>query len=134
MDKKTKKQGKRKKRFKRYVKCGFCQHTGKQRWFDKKEEKYFIKEYSKRGYSQTIKNRAIALFCEGVGHRAIGRLLDISHTCAYYWVREYCESLAKSDLSEFNGEVIELDEMWHFCQKKRKKSGFGQPLQENPDK
>ena len=123
-EQKTKKQRKTKKKFKRYIKKGFCAKTGKQIWYDKKEEKHFFKEYAKRGYSKTRKKKAIKLSQEGVGFRAIGRLLDISHTCAYYWVRDFCNSLQKPALPT-NCDVIEFDEMWHFCQKKLKKSGCG---------
>ena len=124
-EKKKKANKKRKKKEKNIIKAGFCAKTGKQRWYNKETGKYFLKKYEKRGYSQTRKNKAIALSKEGVGFRGIGRLLNISNVCAYYWIREYCESLEKPELPKKCG-TIELDEMWHFCQKKTKKSGSGQ--------
>ena len=131
--KKTTKARKKAKKFNRYVKAGFCVGTKKQRWYDKQEKKYFFKEYEKRGYSNAKKKKAVALAKEGNGFRAIGRLLGISHTCAYYWIKSFCESLQKPDLpSQCN--IIELDEMWHFCQKKLKKSGHGQPFAEKQNK
>jgi transposase-like protein len=122
--KKKKQRKKSKKSFKRYIKRGFCQKTGKQRWYDKLEKRFFFKEYSKVGYSNQRKNKAIALAKEGNSFRAIGRLLKISHTCVYYWVRSFCESLQKPDFPA-GCDAMELDEMWHFCQKKSKKSGSG---------
>ncbi|MEI6243030.1 MAG: hypothetical protein WCP39_06470 [Chlamydiota bacterium] len=121
---KTGKARKKKKRFKRYIKKGFCDKTGKQRWYDKKTGKYFYKEYAKRGYGDVRKKKAIALAREGNGFRAIGRLLNISHTCAYYWVRDFCRTLQMPDLPK-SCSVIEFDELWHFCQKKLKKCGYG---------
>ena len=122
---KTRKTRKKTKKFKRYIKKGFCKKTGKQIWYDKLEKRHFFKEYSRRGYSSAKKKKAIALAQEGNGFRAIGRLLGISHTCAYYWVRDFCRSLQKPNLPS-DCHTIELDEMWHFCQKKLKKSGCGQ--------
>jgi transposase-like protein len=120
---KTTKARKKKKKFKRYVKAGFCAKTGKQRWYDKQEKKYFLKEYSKRGYSSVRKKKAIALAQEGNGFRAIGRLLGISHTCAYYWIRDYAKTLETQVVPVEPHMSIELDEFWGFCQKKRNNSG-----------
>ena len=116
-EEKTKPANKKKKKFKRYVKYGICDKTGKQRWYDKKEKKHFYKTYADRGHGDEMKKQAISLVSEGNGYRAVGRLLNISHTCVYYWVRDFCKTLNKQELPK-NCSAIEFDEMWHFCQKK----------------
>jgi transposase len=125
-NKKEKKIVKKKKRGKRFIKYGICDKTGKQRWYDKKEKRYFYKEYKKLGYSYAKKKKAIQLASEGNGFRAIGRLLGISHVTAYNWVKDFCKTLDKPKLPE-HCSVIELDELWHFCQKKVKKYAYGRP-------
>jgi len=116
---KKKKARKSKKRFKKCVKAGFCHKTGKQRWYDKEKKKYFLKEYVKRGYSNVRKKRAIALAEEGNGFRAIGRLLKISHTCAYYWIRAHSEKIKMQTICVEPHMSLELDEMWGFCGEKK---------------
>lgn len=115
---------KKKKRFRRYIKKGFCKKTGKQIWYDKIEKRHFFKEYKRRGYSERRKKKAIELHGENVGFRAIGRMLHISHTTAYYWVRAYQERLQDPTLPAWSSE-IQLDEMWHFNKKKAKRDGYG---------
>ena len=47
---------------------------------------------------------------EGLGFRAIGRILKISHTIVYYWVKEWGERVALPQ-KEGPVSVVELDEM-----------------------
>ena len=46
---------------------------------------------------------------EGLGFRAIGRILKISHTIVYYWVKEWGERVALPQ-KEGSVSVVELDE------------------------
>lgn len=111
---------KRKKTFrpKRYVKRGICRVTGKQKWYDKKEKKYFFKKYKERGYGEEVCKMAIKMSQEGIGYRTIGRLLNVSHVTVYNWINTFKKCLDKPELPEVCS-AIEFDEMWHFCQKKR---------------
>ena len=118
------KPNKKRKKIKKVIKRGFCKKTGKQIWYDKEKKKYFFKKYSRRGYSQTKKNKAVEMAKEGIGFRKIGRLLNVSHVSAYNWVKNFCNTLQKPTLPRKCKE-IELDEIWHFCQKKREKFGYG---------
>jgi len=108
---KSTKPNKRKKKFKRFIKKGFCKGTGKQRWYDKKEKKYFFKEYEKVGYSDRKKKSAINLAKEGNSYRSIGRLLNISYTCAFYWIRNYCKTLSLPVFDRKKKCSFELDEL-----------------------
>src|ERR1035437_7856053 len=106
---KTKKATKKKRKNKRYIKKGICKKTGKQIWYDQIEKRHFFRSYKRKGYGEKMKQSAIALSKEGVGYRAIGRLLNISHTCAYNWITAHCESLEKPTLPTVS-EGIEFDE------------------------
>ena len=70
------------------------------------------------------------MYLEGLGFRSIGRILDVSNVTVLYWVREFGHILKKHVEKELPNdihdiEVIEIDEMWHFTQKKVASSGFG---------
>ncbi len=69
---------------------------------------------------------AIKLYLEGVGFRAIERLTQIPHTTVIYWVKTLGEQIErmKPEVTE-QVMTVELDEMWHFIQKKRTNAGCG---------
>ena len=70
----------------------------------------------------------IRLYLEGVGFRGISRLTGVAHTTVMRWVRELGDDIER--FREDTGEiepvsVMELDEMWHFVQKKQTNAGSG---------
>ena len=68
------------------------------------------------------------LYLEGVGFRGIGRLLGVSNVVVLYWIRELGEKvevLRKETPPESSCVVMELDEMWHYVQKKNESFGSG---------
>jgi transposase-like protein len=69
---------------------------------------------------------AIKLYLEGVGFRGIERLTGICHNTVILWVRDLSAEIERLR-PEMNDTVatVELDEMWHFIQKKRTNAGFG---------
>ena len=76
-----------------------------------------------RGKPLEVKKVAIQLYLLGLGFRAIGRFLEVSNVSVLNWVREAGVARKLEELpSEIS--VMELDEMWHYCQKKEK-SGSG---------
>jgi len=62
---------------------------------------------------------------------AIARLLGVSTPAVLYWIRTTARTLAQKPTPQ-PGQVVvlELDEMWHFVEKKLKDSGFGMPTTE----
>ena len=70
----------------------------------------------------------IRLYLEGVGFRGIERLTGVSNVTVMRWVKRLGDDIER--LRPQSGEceavsVMELDEMWHFVQKKRISSGSG---------
>ena len=67
------------------------------------------------------RTQCIRLYLEGVGFRGISRLTGVSHTTVMRWVKRLGD-----DIERFRPQtdevdpvsVMELDEMWHFVQKK----------------
>ena len=73
-----------------------------------------------------IKIEAIKLYLEGVGFRGISRLTGVAHTTVIKWVKNLANEIEKMK-PEVSKQVltVELDEMWHFIQKKHKNAGCG---------
>ncbi len=94
----------------RYKSCG-CNYTQSSRYRIDRETRI----------------KCIQLYLEGVGFRGISRLMGVSHVSVQKWVKRLGDDIEK--FREETGEiepvsVMELDEMWHFVQK-RTSSGSG---------
>lgn len=91
-----------------------------------------------RGYPKWMRKRALQLYLEGVGFRGIGRLLNVTNVTVLNWIRELGQSvkgLRKELAAATNVQVMELDEMWHYIQKKQASFGSGSLMigrQEDP--
>ena len=69
---------------------------------------------------------AIKLYLEGVGFRGIERLTGIPHSTLISWVKNLGNQIEqlRPEVTE-HVMTVELDEMWHFIQKKHKNAGSG---------
>ncbi len=83
----------------------------------------------RHGHGLDKKLQALALYREGLGFRAIGRLLGVSNVAVLKWIRAFadetrarmlCEPLDLKDM-----DVVVLDELWHYTQKNSASSGYG---------
>jgi transposase-like protein len=83
-----------------------------------------------RGKSDSQKRMALHMYLEGMGFRAISRVLKVSNVAVLNWVRGFGEKVKElhQDVKPESVEVMELDEMWHYVQKKetisRKKNRY----------
>ena len=119
-----------------YVKSGF--KNKKQRYKCKVCSCNFTQSYQ-RNYSFKIKFQAAKLYLEGVGFRAIGRILNVSNVSVLNWVRDFggiVKNYVKTELPDDirDIEVIEIDEMWHFTKKKNENFGYGLQLRDQHKK
>lgn len=109
---------------------------GKQRYKCKRCGCNFTKS-ERRGVSLKKKALAYVLYLEGLGFRSIGRVLGVSNVSVLRWIRTYAKTwgnkVPKVTPSR-HCRVIEIDEMWHYIQKKNRKSGFGLLLIETKEK
>jgi hypothetical protein len=62
-----------------------------------------------------------------MGFRAIALILGCSNVAVLKWVRQAAEAVPPAELPEYV-EIMELDEMWHFVQKKEQVLGVVCPL------
>ena len=103
------------------VKAGL--QSKKQRYKCKSCSRLFV-ENAHRGFSQEIKAKAIALYLEGLGFRAIGRLLGVSNVAVLKWVRKAAQTLPEPEPSA-QIKLLEMDELCHYIKKRAQKSGCG---------
>ena len=69
----------------------------------------------------------IKLYLEGVGFRGIARLTGVSHVIVQRWVKELGDKIEHlrpetGKITQVN--IMEIDEMWHFVQKKEQMLGL----------
>jgi hypothetical protein len=67
---------------------------------------------------------ALAMYLEGLGFRAIGRLLHISYGTVYQWVKK-CGKLVELPKRDESIAVVELDEMHTYVGQKKTTNGYG---------
>jgi transposase-like protein len=109
-----------------FIKKGFC--NGVQKIYNKETGRTHLETYKDIGFPAETKAKALELYLEGTSLRSVGRLLNCSHVSVINWIKEAANKIKDEPLFEDLSEdelVIEIDEMWHFCQKKRKSGGFG---------
>jgi transposase len=116
------------------IKCPRCQHSESRKdGIVREKQRYLCKSCGYRytvaqeGYSDAVKQQALAMYLEGLGFRSIGRLLNCSHTAVYYWIKKYGENssltIAGSEI-----DVVEMDEMHSYVGSKKTPVGCGLPL------
>ena len=87
---------------------------------------YTVSSLSRTPIEKRIK--CIHLYLEGVGFRGISRLTGVPHTTVMRWVHKLGDDIERFRPQTDEVEqvsVMELDEMWHFVQKKSKNAGSG---------
>ena len=71
--------------------------------------------------------KALAVLLYGRGKSSYGfisKLFNVSRVAVLKWIRNVASRLPESDISDSIQEV-QVDEMWHFINKKNKKYGYG---------
>ena len=74
--------------------------------------------------SPEIRQLAHNMYLEGLGFRAIGRLLNVSHTAVFGWLKKAGKDIELS-VEDESIEVVEVDEMHSFVGQKETTAGFG---------
>jgi len=74
--------------------------------------------------SEETKRLAFEMYLEGLGFRAIGRVLKISYVTVFQWVKKWGEQLELPKRNEAIS-VVELDEMHTYVSQKKTTDGYG---------
>ena len=74
--------------------------------------------------SKETRRMALEMYLEGLGFRAIGRILHISYGTVYQWINRWGKSVELPKRDE-EIEVVELDEMHTYVGQKKTTNGYG---------
>src|ERR671933_2339669 len=80
-----------------------------------------------RGKPEAMKREAVGLYCTGLSLNATGKRLGVSAQSVLRWVRDHARDHCHKPAPEGRAVVVvvEVDEVWHFVQKKPASSGSG---------
>ena len=106
------------------IKKGFDKR-GNQRYLNKETGKIFtLNEKTAKRFSDDVREKAIEIYLEGAGVRAVSRLLGTSHVSVLNWIKKAALSITPVE-QPTDYQAVELDEMWHFLKKSKTNPGFG---------
>ncbi len=104
---------------------------GKQRWKCKDCGKTYREGDLRERYSNEKRLRCIKWYLEGAGIMAIERMEGVPNPLIIKWIRRFSKIL-RSKLNETpipkdakDIQILELDELFSYCQKKLTKSTYG---------
>ena len=120
------------------MRCKRCESTcyilsgrvrGKQRYKCKVCAYFYVEGDARRDYERE-KQEALKLYLEGLGFRAIGRVLGVSNVSVLRWIRSYGREVKKQHEKNKKSrkkelEILEMDEMHHYVDSKKKNAGSG---------
>ena len=109
------------------MKCPNCQseqicknghRRGKQNYQCKKCGRQFIEEYTKTGYSSSVKENCLKMYVNGLGFRAIERVTGVNHNTVIRWVRKSAIALPDTPEVDEIPEITEIDELQTYIGQK----------------
>ena len=72
--------------------------------------------------------QALQLCLEGMGFRAIGRFLEVSHVAVYYWIKSFGKAVESVRSAATEVKVVEMDELHSHVGHKKTTAGSGRLL------
>ena len=109
--------------------------TGKQK-YRRKSDKKIITEGSKVRCSDEIKYLAVLLYFKSMSMNNIGETFGVTCTTVMNWLDEFCSEVkTKFSLTNVNSiNDLEIDEIFHYLDNKKKEFTFLRQLIENHTK
>ena len=107
---------------KHFVKNGKS-NTNKQRYRCKQCAYNFSIDKLQHGIDAYYVKKCLKLYLEGMGFRAIERIVGVSHVSVINWVKKYGDVLKKVESSGQNIDAVELDELCSYVGNKKKALG-----------
>ena len=108
------------------VKNGFVRD--KQRYQCKMCGYNFVLGDERHSHATEVK-KALCIILYSLGKASFGfmaKLLAVSRTTTYYWIRQAAAGTDEPTITPDRREIA-CDEMWHFIQAKKEKSGLSKP-------
>jgi transposase len=97
---------------------------GRQRWRYKGCGRQFTRT-TPRGKPAAIKQEAVSLYCTGLSMNAISKRLGVSAQSVMRWIKDHVRRHCPKPELAGHATVVEIDEVWHFVQKRSANSGSG---------
>ncbi len=97
---------------------------GKQRYLCKDCRYRYTTQRRGGTASHETKRQALQLYLEGLGFRAIARILKFSNVAILNWIREFGKALPEVKNSK-PVQVMEIDEMHSYVHSKKTLAGYG---------
>lgn len=72
-----------------------------------------------------MKQEAVGLYCTGLSMSAVGRRLGVSAQSVMRWIKEHARGHCPKPEPTGRATVVEIDEVWHFVEKRSASSGSG---------
>ena len=113
----------------KYVKNGIV--GGKQRYECKNCTKTFREGDLREVYTDEKRLRVVKWYLEGAGIMSIERMEGVPNPLIIRWVRQFSKIVKRHLINAANSEdtknieIMEVDELFSYCQKKLTKSTFG---------
>ena len=83
---------------------------------------YQYTQIERKGKPLSIKFLALYLYLSGMSMRSIAKLIRVSTTAILKWIRDFSKKYPY-ETSKKAVKSVEIDEMWHYIQKKQKNTG-----------
>src|SRR4029450_5003989 len=90
---------------------------------------YNFVEGAARHKRETEVKKALSIILYSLGKSSfgfLGKLFGVSRTTTYYWIRQAASRIDNPPIAS-DIQAIEFDEMWHFIQSTKEKSGLLEP-------
>ena len=110
--------------------CGSLRHSkdgivnSRQRYLCKDCKYHYTVEKKSDVKDATVRRLALEMYLEGLGFRAIGRILKISYGTVYQWVKEWGSKVSLPQKEE-PVAYVELDEIHTYVHSKKTTDGYG---------
>ena len=104
---------------------------GRQRWRCKGCGRQFTRS-TPCGMPAVTKREVVGLCYAGLSLKAAAKRLGVSARSVKRWVRDHAREPCPRPEPAGRAVVVEIDEMWHFVEKRRASSGSGRPSSATP--
>src|SRR5215468_2890382 len=108
------------------IKCAYCEQSerqvkdglngsGSQRYRCQGCRRRYTPEPHEHGYSDTLHQRAVELYADGMNFRRIARHLKVNHQTNINWINAHTAQLPTTPpLPDKKPNIVELDEVFTF--------------------
>src|ERR671926_263397 len=104
---------------------------GRQRWRCKGCGRQFTRT-TPRDKPAAVKREAVGLYCAGLSLNATAKRLGVSAQSVMRWVRDHARAHCPKPEPTGRAVVVEIDEVWHFVEKRPASSGSGRRSSARP--